>query len=157
MSGFVDADVEFVVIGGHAYAAHYQPRATKDLDLWIRPTQENAGRVFGALARFGAPLAGVTPEDFARPGLVFQIGVEPHRVDVITSIKGVTFEDAWPGRISAAVEGVTVPVIGRADLIRNKLAVGRPRDRLDAKDLMSLDQPAKPKRPRRSPPRRKRH
>jgi hypothetical protein len=126
---------EYLVVGAYAVASHGLPRATRDLDVWVRATPGNASRVFRALAAFGAPLEGVSIRDFEVEGSVFQIGVEPQRVDVLTRITAVTFDDAWPRRILADVEGVRVPVIGRAELLRNKRAVGRPQDLADAARL----------------------
>jgi len=93
--------VEFLVVDAHALAAHGLVRATKDLDVWVRPDPENARRVIAAVTAFGAPLHDLTVEDLSRPGVVFQIGVDPLRIDVITAIDGVRFEDAWPDRIEA--------------------------------------------------------
>ena len=127
--------VEYLVVGAYALAAHGLPRATGDIDIWVRPTRENAARLWRALARFGSPLATVSEEDFTRPGTVFQIGVAPNRIDILTHIDGVSFEDAWPRRVVQPVEGADVPVIGRADLVRNKRATGRTRDLADAEQL----------------------
>jgi hypothetical protein len=123
--------VEYLVVGGHALAAHGLVRATKDLDLWVRPDPANAVRVIAALVSFGAPLQDLTESDLASDGTIFQIGVPPIRIDVITSIDGVAFEDAWPARIEARFADQTVPVLSRADLIRNKRTAGRPQDLLD--------------------------
>ena len=114
------ADVEFLVVGGYAVIAHGFPRATGDIDLWVRPTAENAKRVMLALRRFGAPLADLTEEDLATPGVVFQIGVVPNRIDILTDLDGVTFEEAFSSRLTATVEGRDVPVMGRQDLLRNE-------------------------------------
>lgn len=132
LSEFIAADVEFLLVGAYAMATLGLARSTGDIDLWVRADAANARRVFVALARFGAPLAGVSEADFARPGVVFQVGVAPQRVDVLTSIDGVEFDDAWTGRREAPVEGVKVPVIGRDHLLLNKRATGRPKDRIDA-------------------------
>ena len=130
--------VEYLVVGGYALAAHGWPRATKDIDVWVRPTSENAGRVMRALARFGAPLQGLEESDLARKGMVFQIGVPPRRIDVTTKIDGLDFDDAWPSRIVAQMGALRVPVIGRSELIRNKRASGRPKDLLDVALLETL-------------------
>ena len=127
--------VEYLLIGAYAMAVHGVPRATGDIDLWVRPSAENAERALRALARYGAPLAGLQAGDLRADGMVLQIGVAPNRVDVITSIDGVTFDEAWSRRITAEVGGLTISVIGRQDLIRNKRATGRPRDRADADQL----------------------
>lgn len=126
---------EFLVVGAHALAVHGRPRATGDLDLWVRATPENAERVWRALASFGAPLDAVSPGDFAEPDLVFQIGVSPNRIDLLTSVTALAFEDAWQRRVPVCIGGLTIPVLGREDLIRNKTAVGRLRDLADVAEL----------------------
>jgi hypothetical protein len=131
LSALSEEGVEFLIVGAYALAAHGLPRATGDLDIWIRRSPANADRARRALQRFGAPLAELTAEDLLRPQLVFQIGVAPRRIDILTSIDGVEFDDAWADRQSVAVEGLTLPVIGRAHLIQNKKAVGRPQDLAD--------------------------
>ena len=134
---FADANVDFLIVGAYALAFHGAPRASGDIDLFIRPTLANAGRVFDALARFGAPLesAGVTADDFAQSGTVYQIGLPPRRIDVLTEISGVTFDEAWASRVMAEVDGRSVGFIGRAALLRNKEAAGRPKDIADAARL----------------------
>jgi hypothetical protein len=136
-------DVEFLVVGAHALAAHGHVRGTKDLDVWVRPDPDNARRVLHALAAFGAPLADLTEDDLSAPGIVFQIGVEPVRVDILTSIDGVTFEEAWTNRVQAQFSDQTVSVLSRADLVRNKSASGRLQD---LADLERLGEPPGPRR-----------
>ena len=136
LSALDAAGAEYLVVGAHALAAHGVPRATGDLDVWVRATPENAARVLAALRDFGAPLFDLSPEDLARPETVFQIGVVPVRVDILTSISGVGFEEAWAGRIHVTVDGVTFGVLGREELIRNKRATGRPKDLLDVETLL---------------------
>ena len=131
LSIFLEEHVEFLVIGAYAVAAHGVARATKDIDLWVRCSQSNATRIITTLERFGAPLTDITEKDFLQPGITFQIGVAPRRIDIVTDISGVQFEDAYPRRMSANLEGISVPVIGRADLVANKKAAGRGRDLLD--------------------------
>ena len=104
-------------------------------DIWIRPTGENAARVWNALVSFGAPLTELRIDDLATPEIVFQIGIAPARIDLLTSITGVDFSDAWSRREIISVEGRRLPFISRDDLIRNKRAVGRPRDLADVDDL----------------------
>jgi hypothetical protein len=135
LSAFADAGVEYLVIGAYALAAHGHPRATGDLDLWVRPTPDNAERVMEALSAFGAPLAEVSREDFATPDTVFQIGVSPRRIDLLTTIEGVRFDDAWPERLEIEIEDLPVSVIGRKHFIQNKRALGRPQDRADVERL----------------------
>lgn len=139
LSALSEAGAEYLVVGAYALAAHGRPRATGDLDLWIRPTPENAERVWRALAAFGAPLQDVTREDLSQPDLVLQIGVAPRRIDLLTSVTGVEFEEAWERRIAAQIPSMSVPVIGREDLIRNKRALDRPRDRADLALLEGKD------------------
>jgi len=129
------AKIDFLLVGAYAVAAHGHPRATGDLDLWVRPDSETAPRVYRALADFGAPLHDLTIDDLAKPGMVFQIGVEPSRIDILTAISGVNFEHAWENRLSIELDGIEVCVIGRADLIVNKRACGRPKDIADAETL----------------------
>jgi hypothetical protein len=135
LSALSDAGAEFLVVGAHALAAHGTPRATGDLDIWINPTPANAALVMTALRAFGAPLANLTVEDLTTPGTVFQIGVVPSRVDILTTISGVGFADAWMRRMVLEIEGVEVPVLGRDDFIANKRATGRPRDVADIESL----------------------
>ena len=135
LSAFIEAKVEFLVVGGYAMAAHRLPRATKDLDLWVRPSAENATRVLLALDVFGAPRQGLTAADLEAEGTIYQVGVPPNRVDIITIVDGVQFENAWRERSEVDIEGLRIPVIGRTHLIINKRTVGRPQDLLDA-DLL---------------------
>jgi hypothetical protein len=132
-----DGGADFVIVGAYALGFHGAPRASGDIDLFVRPSADNAARVFSALLQFGAPLAshGVTAADFARPGTVYQIGLPPRRIDILTEITGVTFDDAWSSRIPAQVEGRTVCVLGREAFLKNKLATGRPKDLADAARL----------------------
>lgn len=129
--------VRYLVVGGHAVSAHGVPRMTKDLDVWIWAAAENGKAVFQALSRFGAPLTGMTEEDFyCQPDSIFQIGVEPHRVDVMQQISGVNFDEAWNRRVEGLVDGrVPVFFLGVEDLIHNKLLSGRPRDLGDVDEL----------------------
>lgn len=131
LSALSEAGAEFLIVGAHALAAHGIPRATGDLDIWVNPTTDNATRVLAALTAYGAPLTDLTLDDLTKQDTVFQIGVVPCRVDILTGISGVQFADAWTRRIAVNVEGVQVPVLGRADFKTNKRASGRPKDLLD--------------------------
>lgn len=111
------------------------PRATGDLDLWVRPSPDNADRVLRALREFGAPTTDLTSEDLVSPDVVVEIGVEPRRIDIRTSIDGVEFDAAWPDREQIEVEGIELPVLGRRDFIANKRAPGRPQDLADVARL----------------------
>jgi hypothetical protein len=132
-----NAGAEYLVVGAHAMAVHGVPRATGDFDIWIRPTQKNANRVIEALGEFGAPVEahGITVDDLSRPDTVYQIGLPPRRIDVMTGISGVQFEDAWPARIMVKLEGQMVPFIGLSDLVKNKRASGRSKDLVDLEIL----------------------
>ena len=131
LSAFNDARVEYLVVGAFAMAGHGLPRATGDLDFWVRATPDNATRVVGALAAFGAQPDVATAQDFTTPDLVVQIGTEPLRIDILTTISGVEFGDAYPARVSILVDGVVVPILGLAHLCQNKRAAGRSKDLLD--------------------------
>lgn len=132
---FNAAGVEFVVVGGQAFGFHAQPRYTKDIDLLVNPKPENARRVYRALAAFGAPLDHLTVTDLSDADVVFQIGVEPNRIDILTAIDGVPFERAWATRQRGSYGDETMWVIGIDELIVNKRASGRERDLLDVTEL----------------------
>lgn len=127
--------VEFIIVGAHALAVHGYVRATEDLDVWIRPDHPNAKRVIEALRAFGAPLHDLTENDLATPGLVFQIGVAPIRIDILTAIDGIEFAEAWEGRYSTSFADQPVAVLSRAHLIQNKRAAGRTQDLADIERL----------------------
>ena len=131
LSEFNARGVEYLVVGAYALAAHGRVRATGDLDVWIRPDADNAKRVIGALEAFGAPLHDLTERDLERPGLVFQIGIAPLRIDILTGIDGVEFEEAWKERITTRFAEQTITVLSAMHLIRNKRAVGRTQDIAD--------------------------
>ncbi len=136
---FSEADVRYLLVGAYAMAAHGRVRATGDIDLWVESGRQNAAKVMEALENFGAPLHEIQQEDFQEPDLVFQIGVAPRRIDILTSIDAVEFSEAWDGRKEVRVSGLTVPVIGRAELIKNKLSTGRLKDQADAASLQDED------------------
>jgi hypothetical protein len=135
----------FVVVGAHAMAVHGVPRATGDLDIWVRPDRENAPKVLRALVEFGAPLKAmnVQEEDLTKPGTVYQIGLPPRRIDIITEIDGVDFEEAWQSKVISQVAGLAVPFLGWDVLLRNKKAAGRPKDLADL-ELLKKKKPQKP-------------
>jgi hypothetical protein len=137
LSALLDERVRFLVVGAHAMAVHGVPRATGDLDVWIATDIHNVQHAWVALVRFGAPLAamGVSQDDLTRPDQVIQIGLPPRRIDVLTGLTGVTFDEAWPGRVRHRVGALEVPFIGRAMLVRNKRATGRAKDRADLEAL----------------------
>lgn len=132
---FNDCHVEYLVIGAHAVMFHTRPRFTKDLDVWVNPTAENAKRVWQALGLFGAPLRGVGVSDFTDQQMVYQVGIEPNRIDIMMGTPGLKFEEAWANRIQSTYGGIAISIIGRAELIKTKRATGRPQDFLDATDL----------------------
>jgi hypothetical protein len=131
LSELTAAGVEFIVVGAFAVAAHGNPRATDDIDIWVRPTRENAAKVLQALRAFGAPLFGLTLDDLTDEQTVFQIGVAPVRVDILAGIDGVTFDEAWPRRVSAMLGSSSAPVLSLVDLASYKRAAGRPKDLAD--------------------------
>jgi hypothetical protein len=131
------ASVEFVLVGAHALAAHGIARATGDIDIFVRPSPENAVRVVQALVNFGAPIAAhnVGTHDFTVPGTVYQLGLPPRRIDLLTEISGVPFDEAWSSRLEANVGGMRLAFLGKEALLKNKLAAGRDKDIVDAKAL----------------------
>lgn len=134
LRAFNDHGVKYLIVGGYAFGVHAEPRAT-NVDIFIRPDEENSKAVFRALAQYGAPLEGLTPPDFM-DGPTFQIGQPPTRIDILQHIDGVSFDEAWENRIEGVVDDqIRAIVISRDDLIRNKLATGREQDILDAKML----------------------
>jgi predicted nucleotidyltransferase len=136
LSVFHAHGVRFLVVGGHAVNIYTEPRYTNDLDVFVSGDEANGHAVYQALAAFGASLQDVTAEDFIdKPTQYFQVGVPPERVDVLQSIAAVSFEDAWKQATTVKVNGHDVRFISREDLIRNKLAAGRPKDLVDAEEL----------------------
>jgi hypothetical protein len=128
---FLAHGVEFVVVGGHAVAFHAKPRYTKDIDVFVRASTENGNRICAALDEFGFGGIGLEPGDFAVAGPMVQLGMPPNRVDILTSITGVSFDEAWQSRVQGHLGRTTVHYIGRAELIENKRAADRPQDRVD--------------------------
>ncbi len=137
LAAFVAHDVRFLVVGAYAVTFHARPRFTKDLDVWVEPTTANAPRVVRALASFGAPLTahGVSETDFQRPGIVYQMGIVPNRVDILTAVDGLQFAPCWERRSHSMYGDVPVAYLSKADLIVNKRTVGRPQDLEDVKAL----------------------
>lgn len=132
---FAEHGVEYLIVGGYAVMHHAQPRFTKDLDLWVRPDAENAKKVARALSAFGVPLVEVTKDDFAREGLQFMIGVPPCAVDFLTTVEGLTFDEAWSSRANHTIDGVPVSYLSLTDLITTKRTVSRPQDIADLDEL----------------------
>ena len=133
----LEEKVRFLLIGAYALAVHGFPRATKDIDFFVWATPENAANLVRALARFGAPLDEISESDFSAPGVVFQIGNNPRRIDILTKISGVEFERAYANRENIFLEGLEIPVISVPDLIANKRATGRTQDLADVEKLES--------------------
>jgi hypothetical protein len=138
LSAFSEAGVEYLLVGAYAMAAHGCPRATGDIDFWVRPSEANAKRVWEALEKFGAPLSKVSVNDFCTADVVYQMGVPPQRIDILTSITGVDFAEAWAERLAVQIDQLSINVIGLKQLYANKLASGRPKDQLDAKIIAEL-------------------
>ena len=132
-------NVEYLIVGAHALAAHGHVRATKDLDLWVRPEKSNAQKVLQAFTAFGAPFSDLTVEDLSRKDTIFQIGVPPLRIDVITAIDGVEFAEAWPDRVATVFGGVPAFVISRHHLVINKKTASRLQDLADVQRLEATE------------------
>ena len=133
-----EEDVKFLLIGAYAMASHGYPRTTMDIDFWVMPSPENAEAVLRALTRYGAPLQGLTAADFQEPGIIFQIGVAPQRVDILTSASGLNFDETLRRSAECTIDGVCVRVPCIDDLIQNKKATGRPKDLVDVTALEAL-------------------
>ena len=129
------AGADFIVVGAHAVMFYASPRYTKDLDIWVRPTRENAERVYRALGAFGAPLDQLEVDDLAVEGTVFQVGMAPNRIDIVTSITGVDFAPAWERRTATTYGQAPIHILAIEDLMTNKRAVGRPQDLIDLEHL----------------------
>jgi hypothetical protein len=134
-------DVRFVVVGGHALAYHGRPRYTKDLEVFVDPTPENAARLLLALADFGFGGLDLKTADFDTPGKVVQLGIAPNRIDLLTRIDGVSFDEAWSGRVTGRFGTESVPFLGRRELLANKRAVGRLQDLADI-EALGPDEPS---------------
>jgi hypothetical protein len=139
LRAFAAADVRFLVVGAYALAVHGRPRATGDLDVWIEPTPENAVRVMRALESFGAPMTQISEADFAEAGVVYQIGIPPGRIDILTELTGLSFTEAWPGRLRRPFGDIDVDFIGREEFVRNKRALGRAKDLGDIEGIESIE------------------
>ncbi len=134
-----EENAKYLLIGAYAFAIHGRIRATKDADIFIGTDPHNGAKVWRALQRFGAPLAGLRPEDLAKPDTFYIMGRPPNQIDIITTIDGVTFDEAWTNRVETSYGDLSVSYIGREDLIANKEAAGRPQDLLDVRYLRGED------------------
>jgi hypothetical protein len=138
LQALVDEKVRFLLVGAYALAAHGYPRATMDIDIWVMPSPENADAVLRAVHRFGAPLQNLTKADLEKDGTVFQIGVAPRRIDIITAASGLQFSEAFSRSATVHIEEIEVHIPSVADLIINKRASGRTKDLADAEALENL-------------------
>ncbi len=130
-----EEQVDFMIVGAYALGTHGYPRATGDIDIWVKPNDINSRKLYKALARFGAPLDKIKIDEFSMEGIIFQIGVIPRRIDIITKIDGVKYEEADEDKIIVKIEGLKIPVISLDKLIKNKMSTGREKDELDIKTL----------------------
>ncbi|MCK5267289.1 MAG: nucleotidyltransferase [Spirochaetes bacterium] len=135
LSLLLENKVEFLLVGAYALAVHGFPRATADIDIFVKPSPENASFLYKTLEKFGAPLENISTDDFAHPGIILQIGVAPRRIDIITKIDGLTFDEASKEKEIIEIAGISIPVISKQNLIINKLATGRDKDKIDVKNL----------------------
>ncbi len=133
-----DEKVEFLLVGAYAMAAYGYLRATMDMDIWIIPSAQNADAILRSLRRFGTPLHTLTKKDLQQSGTVFQIGVAPRRIDILTEATGLQFNETYERSLSVNIEGIDVRIPSLDDLIRNKRAIGRTKDLADAEALESL-------------------
>jgi hypothetical protein len=131
LSAFSDEKVEYMVAGGYAIAFHGYVRGTGDIDLWIRISDSNPERVWAALQTFGAPLFDLKIEDLTSPGMVFQMGLPPNRIDIINKVDGLEFEDVWASRTFIEIQGLSIPIVGKPELLINKRTMNRPKDIAD--------------------------
>ena len=131
----LDNEVKFLIVGAYALAAYGYPRATGDFDIWIEASAENSKKILSSLTSFGAPTSGLTGKTFMEKGIVFQIGIAPRRIDLITHIDGVDFSDAYPSIKTIVIEGLNLPFISKENLIQNKKSTGRDKDLVDVKHL----------------------
>ncbi len=138
LSAFNARRARFLLVGAYALSFYGRPRTTGDLDLWIESTASNARRVFDALADFGAPTESISPADFTEPGTVFQIGVAPRRIDILTSLTGLRFETAWKSRRRARYGRIPIHLLSERDFVTNKRALGRTRDLADAEEVETI-------------------
>ncbi len=144
LAAFAAENVRFLVVGGHAVSLHARPRATKDIDLWVEPTKANIAKACQSLSKLGIPGDIVEALRSARTDEIIWFGRPPVRVDILLDLPGVKFAKSWPCRVAVIIEGVSIPFIGRDDLVANKIAVGRPQDLRDVKMLERSALLAKP-------------
>lgn len=142
------AHAKYLVVGAYAVIFYTEPRYTKDLDLWVEPTAENALKIFNALKKFGAPIKSLTIDDLTNPDMVFQMGVEPNRIDILMGIGKMTFDHAWKSRRPSSYGNEKINVIDFDDLVAAKRFAGRAKDKLDLNALLATKKKVKPERKR---------
>ena len=135
LESLLNEDAEFILVGAYALALHGFPRATMDIDIWVNPMPDNAEKVYTALGKFGAPMGQISVADLSKDDTIFQIGVAPRRIGILTRISGVNFEEAWKDAIKVDIDGITLNILSANHLIKNKLATGRAKDIDDAENL----------------------
>ena len=133
---FTDNNVKYLVVGAYALGAYGFPRATGDIDLWVLADSKNSKKIYACLSKFGAPMEQVNEKTFAEKDVIFQIGIAPRRIDIITKISGVDFEKAYSRKEEFIIDGINIPFISKQDLITNKQATGRDKDSIDVKNLL---------------------
>ncbi len=131
-----DEKVRYLIVGGYAVIKHTEPRYTKDLDIWVSTDKDNAQKVYSALQNFGAPLDGVSVDDFTNPSIVYYLGRSPARVDILMSLKGLSFEESWNNRVEAIFGDIPTQFLSSQDLVINKRLAGRPQDLMDVESLL---------------------
>lgn len=132
LQSLLNNKAKFLVVGAYAMGAYGYPRATGDLDIWVEASAENSKNIYKSISEFGAPLSDITEETFAEKGIIFQIGIAPRRIDIITHIDGVIFEEAYKTKEFIEIENLRVPFLSKENLIKNKESTNREKDRLDA-------------------------
>lgn len=131
----LDNEVKFLIVGAYAMGAYGYPRATGDFDIWVDTSIENSKKIYKSLFEFGVPISDITENTFTEKGIVFQIGVAPRRIDIVTHIDGVNFEEAYRTKEIINIENLPLPFISKENLIKNKQSTGREKDKLDIKYL----------------------
>ncbi len=128
-------EVKFLIVGAYAMGAHGYPRATGDFDIWVEASAENSKKIYRSLSEFGAPLLGISEKAFAEKGVILQVGVAPRRIDIITHIDGVIFEEAYKTKELIEIESLKIPFISKENLIKNKQSTKREKDKIDVNYL----------------------
>ena len=128
-------EVKFLIVGAYAMGAYGYPRATGDFDIWIEASLDNSRKIYKSLSEFGSPLSDIAKDTFTKKGIIFQIGVAPRRIDIITHIDGVDFQEAYQSKENIEIEKLSIPFISKENLIKNKQSTGREKDKLDVNYL----------------------